>query len=312
MWLARLLFAMILATLVVGLFHVREGFENAPVLKGDAMKRYHDFVAFYNPFMETWEKAITTAAGLERPAPKEGDPIPTFTHEELNRYVQLLSQKLGTPLPQVTTPLPGVLTTESMNSFIVLLEKTPADAFLRATEWMNARIKESHAEKDAALKGAAAAEGFRLTEGFYVLEGFTSPETCSEFIACLDDPAVLDKIAAAQEKRQAKKSATQQDALLEKMNAILGQGPLQGALQTNAGLRAESDRIQNQAQSGEMLQSMDLPSEGPPVKYDLPAGAGALDDLKKKDPAQYKEYEKSQKPLLELKQLLNQINGGLR
>lgn len=301
MWLARLLFGLIFITLVAGLFHVKEGFEN-PVLKGPSAKRYHDFVAFYNPFMETWEKAITTAVGLERPPPKEGDPIPTFTREELNRYVQLLSQQLDTALPEITAPLPEALTGNSMASFVQLLEKTPPEAFLRATEWMNTRIKESHAKKDAALKG----------EGFQV-EGFAASETCSEFIKCMDDPEFLDKLAAAQEKRQAKKSASQQDALLEKMNSILGQGPLQGALRTNANLRSESDRIQNQAQSGDMLKSMDLPAmDDLPSKFTLPEGADALDRMKKEDPEKYKKLKENQKPYLEMKQLFDQINRNLR
>lgn len=301
MWWTRILFGLILVTLITGLFHVQEAFENPPVVLA---KRYHDFIMFYNPFMETWKKAITTAVALERPAPKEGDPVPHFTDAELNQYVQLLSQKLDAKLPAITDPLPDTLTTSSMTTFVPLLDKTSSDAFLRATEWMNTRIQESHAKKEAALKG----EGFHTLEGFY-----TMPAQCSEFIKCLDDSEFLDQLAAAQEKRQAKKSASQQDDLLTKMNAILGQGSLQNALQTNAGLKAESDRIQNQAQSGDLLKSMDLPSMNDPVeKYSLPAGADALKRMKKDNPEKYKEYEKSQKPYMELKQLLDQINGGLR
>lgn len=304
MWWARLLFGFILVTLVAGLFHVKEGFENEPRLKGETATRYRDFVAFYNPFMETWKKAITTAAGLERPAPKEGDPIPTFTQEDLNQYVQLLSQKLDTPLPEITTPLPEVLTAASMGTLVRLLEKTPSDAFLRATEWMNARIKESHAKKDAALKGM---------EGFRDLEGFAMSPGCSEFVKCIDDPEFLDKLAAAQEKRQAKKSASQQEELLTKMNSILGQGGLQNALQTNTSLRSESDRIQNQAQSGDLLKSMAMPtSNDPSGQFTLPEGADALNQLKRDDPAKYKEYQKNQTSYLQMKQLFDQINGALR
>lgn len=303
MWLARLLFGLIFITLVTGLFHVKEGFESdLPVLHGVTAEQYRVFVSFYNPFMETWEKAITTAVGLERPPPKEGDPIPTIRREEMNRYVQLLSQQLDGTLPEITEPLPETLTGKSMASFVQLLDKTPPEAFLRATEWMNARIKESHAKKDAALKG----EGFKV-------EGFATSETCSEFVKCMDDPEFLDKLAAAQEKRQAKKSASQQDALSEKMKSILNQSSLQQALQTNTQLRSESDRIQNQAQSGDMLKSMDLPSvDELSSKFTLPEGADALDRMKKEDPEKYKKMKENQKPYLEMKQLFDQINRNLR
>lgn len=305
-WIYRLTFVVILFTLLYSLLRVEETFQDAPSsINNDAVKKkYTEFVAFYNPFMDTWEKAITTAAGLERPAPKEGDPVPSFTHDELNQYVSLLSQKVDSPLPQVTKPLPSELTKESMTMFISILQKTPADGYLRATEWMNARIKESQAGLQGALKGGV--------DAFKDLEGFQGSEKCSEFAACLDDPAFLDALAAAQEKRQTKKTAGEQEDLIAKMTQILGQGALKNALGENAGLRAESDRVKNQAQSGDLLQSMNLPSEGPSVSYQLPSGAGALKALQKNDPAKYKEYEKNQKPYMELKQLLDQINGGLR
>lgn len=296
---ARIVFILLVVGLTYSLFRVEEGFQTQThVVKNDAaMERaYKQFIEFYNPFMDTWQKAITTAVGLERPAPKEGDPVPSPTRDELNTYIRLLSQKQDTPLPLITDPFPESLTPGTIETVGQLLEKTPIRAFQAATEWMNARIKESHEKMGGAMKG----EGFRV-------EGF-SGDQCAAFESCLNDPAFLERLAAA----QAKQSATQKGDLVGKMNELLGNAGLQSALKQNMSLRGESDRIQNQAQSGDLLKEMDLPLDDLANKFTLPAGADALEKLKKDDPEKYKQYKTNQKSYVEMKQLFDQINRNLR
>jgi hypothetical protein len=302
MWYARILFVALVIGLGYSLFRVEEAFQAGPsvdakMADAEIEKKYKEFIHFYNPFMETWQKAITTAVGLERPAPKEGEPVPSPTRDELNTYVRLLSQKLDTRLPFITDPFPDSFTPGTIDLIRSLLETTPVSAFQSATDWMNARIKESHEKMGGALKG----EGFRV-------EGFASSDQCAAFAACLDDPAFLERIAAAQTKQSAKGKGE----LVDKMNQLLGNTGLQRALQTNASLRSESDRIQNQAQSGDMLKSLDLPLDDLVGKFTLPAGADALEKMKKDDPEKYKKYKTNQKSYVEMKQLFDQINRNLR
>lgn len=332
----RVIFLLLVIGLGYGLVRVQEGFVNptaaTTVFSKEMEAVYHKFVAFYNPFMDSWEKAITTAVGLERPAPKEGDPVPTFRREDLNQYIGLLSQKLDTPLPEVTAPLPETIRAEGVDTVTRLMTTTPPQAYVRALEWVNARLRESQEKLAAAQKGGGA-EGFAMpprhaspqaarwaVEGFqpqaarWAVEGYAdggATGSCSAFAACLQDPAFLDQLTAAQAKRSATQSATAQNDLLGKMNAVLGEGRLAAEQQTHASLRAATDRVQNQAQSGDLLASMDLPTE-PVPKITLPAGADALDRMKKEDPAKYKEYQLNQRPLLEMKQLFSQINANLR
>jgi hypothetical protein len=302
MWYARILFVVLVIGLGYSLFKVEEAFQAGPAIdtktaNAEIEKKYKEFIHFYNPFMETWQKAITTAVGLERPAPNEGDPIPSPTRDELNTYVRLLSQKLDTPLPFVTDPFPDSFTPGTIETIRSLLEATPVSAFQSATDWMNARIKESHEKMGGALKG----EGFRV-------EGFASSDQCAAFASCLDDPAFLERLAAA----QAKQSAKEKGDIVSKMNQLIGNTGLQRSLQTNASLRSESDRIQNQAQSGDMLNSMDLPIDDLASKYTLPEGADALEKMKKNDPEKYKQYQTNQKSYVEMKQLFDQISRNLR
>lgn len=297
---AVLSFLTILFVLVYGLLRVEEGFET---IQPKTQAMYKNFVAFYRPFMVNWEKAITTAVGLERPAPTESSTtVPAPTLKELNQYIAILSQKLDTSLPPIrSTPLPDELTPSFLPEFSALLNKK--SDYQRAIEWMNQQLEESHAQ----LQQTKTGEGFEV-------EGFSPSESmCADVVACIENnPELLDRLAKAQQANTEKRSATQQEELLQKMEQLLGNNALSSGLSKNASLVAKSDEIQNQAKSGKLLDSLSLGSKEDSPSFSLPPGANKLEELKKNNPDQYKEYEKNNKHFVEMKGLFDQINRSLR
>lgn len=306
--LAVLSFIMILFLCIYGLLRiedisVKEGF----ALQPETVRIYGEFVSFFNPFMVNWEKAVTTAVGLERPAPTESSAKPpTPTRAELNQYITLLSQKLDAKLPPLRDPLPTELTPSFLIEFSELL--SASYDYQRAIDWMNQKIRESHAELEKTREGFRLKE-FRLKE--FQVEGFSpSEQTCADVIQCIEkNPQLLDRLAKAQNQQAEKKSASQQEILIQQMSQILRNGGISSALTQNASLLAKSDQIQNQAKSGDLLPSFPKEDSSPIV---LPEGANKLDELKKNNPAQYKEYEKNNAQLVEMKSLFDQINRSLR
>jgi hypothetical protein len=291
---AAILFLCIYGVLRVEDLSVKEGF----ALQPETVRTYQQFVSFFNPFMANWEKAITTAVGLERPAPTESSAQPpAIQRAELNQYISLLSQKLDAKLPPIRDPLPAELTPSFLVEFSELL--SASYEYRQAIDWMNQKIRKSHAELEKTRAG----------EGFHV-EGFApSDQMCADVVECIEkNPQLLERLAKAANRQTEKKSASEQEVLIKQMSQILGNNGISSALSQNASLLAKSDQIQNQAKSGDLLPS--FPKEESPAIV-LPEGANKLDELKKNNPAQYKEYEKNNAQLVEMKSLFEQINRSL-
>lgn len=75
----------------------------------------------------------------------------------------------------------------------------------------------------------------------------------------------------------------------------------------------KSQDIQNQAQSGELLNQVNIPGVTgvPAKKYDLPAGASALQQMQQADPDKYNQLKNNYSMWFGLKQIMEQINGSL-
>lgn len=285
--------------LLIPLFMIHEEFENVP-LNPVFIEQYQKFIEFYNSFMKNWEKAIITSVQLEKPAPSESSSSPSPpSRNELNEYITILSKKKDNPFPQIADPLPS---TVSSNALVQYKNIIPVDSapYLHALEWMNQQISDSQKDLGPALKG----EGFRV-------EGFDN-NMCQDLSQCFaNNPELVAQLLKAQKDAEEKQSLSLQEELLVRLKKINEDKTLQNALKQNQELVQKSENIQKQAQSGELLSQLNIPSEQS-VPYQLPPGANALNDLEKNDPAKYKEYNKNYKQLIDMKTLMNQINGNLR
>lgn len=278
---------------------MKEGFQDTP-LNPLFLEEYKKFSGFYNAFMKNWEKAIVTSVQLDKPAPTESaSSPPPPSRNELNEYITILSKKKDIVYPVLTDPLPPTIASSSLVQYkgIIPVDSTP---FLRAIEWMNQQLSESQKDLGPALKG----EGFRV-------EGFDN-NTCQDLSQCFaNNPELVAQLLKAQKDAEEKERVSLQEELLIRLKKINGDVTLQNAFKQNQELIQKSENIQKQAQSGDLLSQLDIPSE-PSVSYELPPGANALNDLEKNDPAKYKEYSQKYKQLMDMKSLMSQINGNLR
>ena len=285
-----------------------EGFQTQE-LDPAFLKSYQQFISFYNTFLPNWEKAAMTSMSMNAPPPEEltdpsqakpasiqsgqsplQDPsqssnnkAPTPSREKLNAYIKQLSKTSTTEFPPITDALPKEIDRPSFESVKDILP-TDIQPYLNALTWMNKNIAESQAN----LKAMKS-------------EGFDNPAICPAVIQCID----AQKAQAEQDFLKKQQLLT---AVLEKFNTSTA---LKQLMKDNEILVKKTKDIQNQAQSGELLNSMAKSNE-PKIVYTLPPGANALADLESSDPATYQEYKTNYAPLFGMKQQFEQINRNLR
>jgi hypothetical protein len=264
-----------------------------------------------------WEKAITTAVSLQiqqdpLATPEDNTPIvsqpPPITRLQQNAYIAQLSQQLQKPLPQLTDPLPSEVDVASLPSLLTLVPTDPT-LYQNALDWMNQQMQQSHQDLQQALQGIPP-----TVEGFDEIAPSTAP-VCKELVQCLAaNPEVAAQLAQqnaqAQDAQKAQTSASQQEELLQRILPFLQNSQLLQAGQTNQTLAKQSDNIQQQAQSGELYQQLNLPKE-PDVPTVLPQGAFSLQQMQQYNPQQYNQLKDNYKQWFDMKQLIEQINKSL-
>jgi hypothetical protein len=303
-----IIISIILLAIVVWLHLYTEPFQNQkgsptqsqalPTINPELVKNYHDFVVgFYNPFMSTWKRAITTAISttiVQQPltspdqiSTSTSPPPPTQT--EMNEYIANLSQQKGKLFPPVTTPFPDSI---DLQSFPDIARNLPADPapYHNALEWMNKSLTDAHEQLQSALKG----------EGFMDLEGFDG-QTCQDLSKCFQEHP--EWITNALQQSQTK----QQSQINDQIKLFLNDKKLNDRFIEHAKLIEKSKKVQDQAQSGELINQLNMPDE-PSNKYTLPEGS---DKLSKMDPVKLKEVQGTSPSMYSLKTLFDQINRNL-
>jgi len=281
----KLYFIVLLVILLIMLL-VRQvdGFEDVnPVVQ----QKYKKFVAFYNQFQENWKKAIVSSSAsnveikpLTSPNQTSNASAPTFSLSELNTHVEELARQLNQPLPYLTDPLPPTLDMEKIKD----IPLTP-EPYQNALKWMNGKLEESHANLQSSLQG-------KKPEGF--------ADMCQQ----------IDQCNQQQQVKLQQQQATKQQQLGSQFDQITMDPTVTQTWKSNQSLMTESDKIQNQAQSGELLNQMNLPAE-PTIKYTLPPGSNKWKEMKESNPEQAKEYQKNYGQWADLKTLSDQINAHL-
>lgn len=298
----------ILGILCIILYLIRqtEGFEDP--INPQLIEKYSTFVAFYNPFLINWEKAIVTSIGLDTPIKPLTDPsqvgsasasFTAPTRIEMNAYIQNLEKTLKKPFPPLTDALPATLD----SALITELSQRPLDpsAYQNALQWMNKSLSDAHKQMEA----MKSPEGFNSQRK----EGFDS---CAEYTKCMSDPEVLSKIAAAQNEQQAKKEREKRKALEDKLDSINNNTIVQSEAKKNQELVQKSKEIEAQAKSGTLLNQFNLTNNDDSLSHFVkPRGVSKLKDMKKNNPAQYAANEKNNGQFLALGTLLNSISGAL-
>lgn len=79
----------------------------------------------------------------------------------------------------------------------------------------------------------------------------------------------------------------------------------------NKELAQKSQDIQNQAQSGQLVNQINVPGGNSKTSYTKPEGADKLAKMKQDNPQQYNQLQQNNTQLFNIKSLLEQINGSL-
>lgn len=220
---------------------------------------------------------------LQDPSQTSNATASTPSRKALNAYIKQLSKTSNTTFPPITDALPKEIDRPSFESVKSIIPRD-IQPYLNALTWINKNIAESLASLKAMKK-----------------EGFDNPAICPAVIQCMD----AQKAQAEQDFLKEQQKLTE---VLEKFNTSTA---LKQLMKDNEVLVKKSKDIQNQAQSGELLNSMAKSNE-PKIVYTLPPGANALADLESSDPATYQEYKTNYAPLFGMKQQFEQINRNLR
>ena len=287
---------------IIGLYYFNQTDGFVSKLDPEIAQKYQKFISFYNPFLVSWEKGIITSIGLDTPVKELTSPSQvsnaSFTKPskaEMNQYIQKMIKKMEKPFPPITEPLPENIEPDMIEEVIKNIPMKPA-IYRNALNWMNSGLEEAQQQLQAMKKP----EGFDDTSKYYMIESF---EDCSQISKCLD---ARDAANVQKEKDRQNKFGS---ALDEFNNDI----ELQASLQKNHELVKKAKIIQDQAQSGELLNQMNLGGDKEPkIRYVLPKGARYLEDMERDDPEKYNSYKENDKQAFYMAQYTNDINRNLR
>ena len=298
--------SIILLAIVVWIHYRTEPFSPTPLpspIDPVLVSTYQQFATtVYNPFLETWQKAIVSSISADQPQEPLTDPsqassssaTPTIPPQsEMNAYIANLSQKLGKPLPNITDPLPDTI---DIITFSTIAPNIPADPapYTNALTWINTQLTEAMSKLQSALKG----------ESFMNLEGFDN-QTCQDLSKCFEENPDLIQQCGMAIKKQGK---MEQSQVLNQIKQFMNNNNFIRAYKRNKDLVEQAKKIESDAKSGDLLNQMDLPAE-PGIKYTLPDGS---DKLQKMDYAKQKEVKEAAPSMFSLKTMMDQINANLR
>jgi len=302
-----LVFVMILLRLMTTKHDSIEMFQDTTTLEIDPKiaQEYDAFTKFFNQFQTNWEKAVVSSIASDAPQQPLTSPSqvqssqtpPEPSDSEKAEYVKILSAKEGIVFPQILSPLPNTLTPANISQVI---QQIPTDTtpYSNALEYMNGNLMKGHANLDKALQGGALTEGFQ--------------ESCSDVAQCIqNNPALIAQIAQASAAASAQNLQAQEAQLIQKLQNFTKNTQLSDQITLNQQLVDKSQDIQNQAQSGALINRINVPGGNTVAKYDLPPGADTLKQMQKNDPEKYKQLKNNFSNWASLKELLEQINGNL-
>ena len=304
MTLILILLGLLIILIILRLFVTKEGFQNTP-LNPVTIQGYNNFLSFYNPFCTNWKKAIISSVASELPQQPLTDPsqvqsssAPDIPESDMNNYIQTLSSQLSQEFPPICQPLPSALDSSNLPDIIT---KIPTDTqpFTNALNWMNKQLQKSQANLGSALQGnSAPPEAFE--------------DMCQDISSCLaNNPSLIQQIAIELSEQNDNKLVQEQEQLMKLMIPFFDTPDLSQALGENTLLVEKAKEIQDQAQSGELVNQINVPGGNSIAKYDMPPGANNMNDMKKNNPDRYNELKTNYSQWFSLKSMIDNINANL-
>jgi hypothetical protein len=285
-----------------------EMFQNlstASQISPQVAQEYNKFLEFFNQFQTNWEKAVVSSIASDIPQQPLTSPSQANTSQtppepsdsEKAEYVQILSTKEGKVFPPIVQPLPNTLTPANISQ---ITQQIPTDTtpYSNALEYMNSNLSKAHDNLEKALTGGSLTEGFQ--------------ESCSDIAQCIqNNPTLIAQIGEAAAAAEAQNLQAQETQLLQRIQAFTTNPALSEQIAFNQQLVEKSQDIQNQAQSGALINRINVPGGNTIAKYDLPPGADTLKQMQQTNPGRYNELKTNFSTWTTLKEMIEQINSNL-
>ena len=300
-----ILLGLLIILVLLRLFVVNEGFQDNVPLNSSTIQAYNNFIAFYTPFCANWQKSIKSSVAsqipqkpLTNPSQVSSSNAPDIPEKDMNGYIAVLSQQLLKPLPPICRTLPSSIDINSLPKIIKEIPKS-TQPFINALNWMNTQLEQSQANLGPALQGMSP-----------TFESFE--DICDNVSACLDNnPELVKKVAVSVADQQKKEQEQQEEQLVKTLQPFLTEPELRRVFNKNIQLFKQAQEIQNKAESGELLNEMNIPDNDIDIKYTQPPGANNLNNIKQNNPARYNELQTNYSKLFSVKKLLDQINATI-
>jgi hypothetical protein len=307
------LLGLLFILIILRLFVTTEGFTDSTgattnTISSETTKAYTEFLQFYNTFCANWQKAITSSVAADLPQQPLTDPsqvqtstAPSIPTSQLNLYITQLEQQLSQSLPQICTDLPTTLDSTSLAKVISLLPTDP-QPYINALNWMNQQMSVAHQNLGVALSGnAKSGQG---KESFQ--------DMCQNVSQCIaNNPQLAQQIAQQIAQQNQQTIQQQEQKLMAIINPFLTNQTLQTANELNQQLVQKSQDIQNKAQSGELVNQINVPQGTPVQPIVKPANSDTLSQMANSNPQKYNDLKQNFAPMFSLKQTLESINAAL-
>lgn len=287
---------------LIHLFVVKESFQNIQ-LDPDVIQGYNNFLSFYNSFCPNWQKAIISSIAADTPqepltSPSQANTgtAPTPSEQEQNSYIQKLSIILNQKFPPICIDLPQQI---DSNTLPQIIQQIPTDPqpYMNALTWMNSQLSKAHSNLNSALQG-------QQTEGF--------DDMCQDISQCIaNNPQLAQQIAQQMVQQQQESIQQQEQEVITKVTPFISMPGLAQALAENLDLVKKSQDIQNQAQSGQLLNQVNVPGSDSQITYNTPNGGDSLSKMKENDPNKYNDLQKNYSQWFAVKSLMEQINSTI-
>lgn len=298
-----LLFILIILNLYASIPY--EGFQTSVPLNPDTIQAYNNFLAFYNPFCANWQKAIVSSIAIDTPQEPLTSPsqvgtstATTPSDSDMNTYITQLSQQLGQPLPPVCVSLPSTVDSTTIAQIIPMIP-TDTTPYINALNWMNTQLEKAQSNLGSALQGGS--------EGFDDMSSM-----CQNISQCLaNNPQLAQQIAEELNAQNTQNVAQQEQQLMALLTPFMSTQTLTDALGQNTVLVQKAQEIQNQAQSGELVNQINVPGGNSQTTYSMPDGSDNLKQIQQDNPDRYNELKKNYGAWVAIKGLMDQINATL-
>ena len=164
---------------------------------------------------------------------------------------------------------------------------------------MNTQLEKSQSNLGSALQGGS--------EGFDDMSSM-----CQDISQCLvNNPQLAQQIAEELNAQSAQNVAQQEQQLIALLTPFVSTQTLTAAAEQNTVLVQKAQEIQNQAESGELVNQINVPGGNSQTTYTMPDGSDNLKQIQQNNPDRYNELKKNYGAWVAIKGLTDQINATL-